>query len=254
MLNGLPAKDARRLYGDLAWIWPIISPVEEYAQDEELLASAIREDAQIPVKTLLDIGCGGGHLDHHLKKHFQISAADISESMLALARKLNPEISHHQGDMRTMRLGRLFDAVLIYDAINYMRTPEELQAAFRTAFAHLKPGGLFLTLAEVTAESFQQNKTFVRAYSRGDVELIFIENYYDPDTQDTTYESTFLYLIRQRGKLTVEMDRHLVGVFPLETWRQLLKQVGFQVQQRKFEHSDFAPGEPPPLLACIKPS
>jgi SAM-dependent methyltransferase len=202
----------------------------------------------------LDIGCGGGHLDYHLKKHFHVTATDISESMLALAQELNPEITHHRGDMRTMRLGQLFDAVLIYDAINYMCTADELQAAFQTAFDHLKPGGLFLTFAEVTAESFQQNKTFVRADSRGDVELVFIENYYDPDPRDTTYESTFFYLIRRSGKLSVEMDRHQVGVFPLETWLQLLKQVGFKVKQRKFEHSDFAPGEPPPLLVCVKPS
>jgi len=253
-VHELPQKDARRLYGDLAWVWPIISPVEEYAQDAKLLARAIREDQQIPVRTLLDIGCGGGHLDYHLKKHFQIAAADISESMLVLARELNPEIAHHQGDMRTLRLGRLFDAVLIYDAVNYMRTAEDLKAAFQTAHEHLRPGGLFLTFAEVTAESFRQNKTFVRAHSRRDVELVFIENYYDPDPQDTTYESTFCYLIRQGGKLTVEMDRHLVGVFPLETWHLCLRQVGFQVKQRKFEHSDFASDQAPPLLVCIKPA
>lgn len=253
-MKGLPAKDARRLYGDLAWVWPIISPVEEYAQDGELFTTAIREESPTPVNTLLDIGCGGGHLDYHLKKDFQVVAADISESMLALARELNPEITHHQGDMRTLRLGRLFDTVLIYDAINYMCTTEDLQAAFQTAFAHLRPGGLLLTFAEVTAESFQQNKTYVRVHSRAGVELVFIENYYDPDPRDTAYESTFFYLIRQGGKLTVEMDRHLCGVFPLETWRQLLRQVGFQVKQRKFDHSDFASDKAPPLFVCIKPA
>jgi hypothetical protein len=38
--------------------------------------------------------------------------------------------------MRTLRLGRAFDVVLVHDAIMYMTTEEELLAAAETAFAH----------------------------------------------------------------------------------------------------------------------
>jgi SAM-dependent methyltransferase len=246
--------DVRRLYGDLSWTWPIISPVEEYEEEGELIARVIREESLISVKTLLDLGCGGGHVDFYLKKYFTVTAADISEPMLALAARLNPEVTCLMGDMRTMRLDQRFDAVVIHDAINYMLTSDDLRAAFQTAYEHLKPGGSFITFAEVIAESFQQNKTVVTSRSRGEVEIIFIENYYDPNPKDTTYEGTFLYLIRKRGGLAVEIDHHLGGIFPLETWHRLLERTGFEVKELNWVHSEFAEGESVPLLVCTRPS
>ena len=43
--------------------------------------------------------------------------------------------------MRTLRLGRTLDAVLVHDAVTYLTTDEDLRAAMETAFAHLRPGG-----------------------------------------------------------------------------------------------------------------
>jgi hypothetical protein len=40
-----------------------------------------------------------------------MTLVDLSEEMLVVSRQLNPECQHHQGDMRTVRLGRTFDAV-----------------------------------------------------------------------------------------------------------------------------------------------
>ena len=36
--------------------------------------------------------------------------------MLALSKGLNPGVEHHVGDMRNIRLGKIFDAVLVHDA------------------------------------------------------------------------------------------------------------------------------------------
>jgi len=252
-MNSRPSYDQRRLYDDLAWTWPIISPPQDYVEEAELFARVIREHAKIEVRTLLDLGCGGGHNDYTLKKHFQITGIDISEAMLGLARKLNPEVTYLVGDMRSARLERVFDAVMLHDSINYMTTVQDLRAAFVTAFTHLKPGGVLVTFVEQTPERFEQNKTTFDVRARDDVEITFIENWYDPDPSDTTYENTFIYLIRRKGQLEIHTDRHLGGIFPLETWLTLLNEIGFEVRQTKFEHSDFAPGEYYPMLVGIKP-
>ena len=60
--------------------------------------------------------------------------------MLTLARKLNPEVDYHQGDMRNLRMDGVFDAVTIFDSINSMLTENDLAAAFTTAYIYLKPG------------------------------------------------------------------------------------------------------------------
>ena len=46
--------------------------------------------------------------------------------------------------MRTLRLGRTFDAVLIHDSIMYMTTEADLAAAALTAFVHTRPRGATL--------------------------------------------------------------------------------------------------------------
>jgi len=248
----LSGKDERRLYSDLAWTWPIVSPVEDYIEETELFSKLIREHSKIEVKTLLHLGCGGGHNDYTFKKHFKVTSLDISEDMLTLAKKLNPEVNYQDGDMRTIRLEERFDAVMAIDSINYIKTIENLQRTFITAYEHLKPGGVFLTFVEQIAGQFKQNNTTFSTHSQGDVEITFIENYYDPDPTDTSYEAIFIYLIRVGGKLEIYSDRHLCGIFKLETWLKLLKATGFEVKQVKFTHSTFTEGESYPMLICIK--
>jgi len=249
----LSGKDERRLYGDLAWTWPIISPVEDYIEETELFGKLIKEHSTIEVKTLLHLGCGGGHNDYTFKKHFKVTSLDISEDMLTLAKKLNPEVNYQYGDMRTIRLEESFDAVTILDSINYIKTVEDLQRTFITTYEHLKPGGVFLTFMEQIAGQFKQNNTTCSTHSKGNVEITFIENYYDPDPTDTNYEATFIYLIRVGGRLEVYSDRHLCGIFKLEIWLECLKATGFEVKQVKFTHSTFTEGEFYPMLICIKP-
>jgi hypothetical protein len=59
---------------------------------------------------------------------------------------------------------------------------------------------------------------------------VVVENRYDPDPADTTWEMTFVYLIWRAGQLEIETDHHLGGLFPLETWLLLLREVGFAVE------------------------
>jgi SAM-dependent methyltransferase len=241
--------DERRMYGDLAWLWPLMGQPEEedWIAESEQFVSAIRKHSRIEAKTLLNLGCGGGKNDYTLKKHFTVTGADISEAMLANAKRLNPEIEYVVGDMRTARLGKTFDAAMIADSIDYMQTADDLRAAFVTAFEHLKPGSVFCTCAEVTRERFRQNETECSTYARDDIDIAFMHNNYDPDPTDTTYESTFVWLIRRSGKLEIETDHHLGGIFPLQTWLDLLREVGFEVALIESEWDA-------PMFVCTKPA
>lgn len=247
--------DQRRLYSDLAWLWPIISPPQDYVEETEQLCRAIRDSSLIEVSRLLHLGCGGGHNDYTLKEHFDVTGVDLSDAMLELARRLNPQVAYARGDMRTVRLGACFDAVTLLDSVNYMVTVEDLRATFATAFAHLKPGGVFVTIAELTRESFQQNRTYSSTHARGDIEVAFIENHYDHDPNDTSYEVTFVYLIRRRGELKIETDRHLCGVFALDVWESALKETGFEVSRQELTYLIPRGGDAQSyhMFVCVKP-
>jgi SAM-dependent methyltransferase len=252
-MDAVVPEDIRRLYGDLAWTWPILSPPEHYVGEAEEAHRNIREHIRREARTLLHLGSGGGHLDRTLKNHYRVTGVDVSESMLELARALNPEVTYARGDMRTVRMGKTYDAVAIFDSIDYMLSKEDLRAAFVTAHEHLRPGGIFLTYAEDTKERFQQNRSRVTVQSKGDVHVVFLENAFDPDPTDTMFENTFIYLIRKDGRLQVETDRHLSGLFPFQTWLDLLRDVGFEVRV-------VPPGPEPssgndvPWFACVRPA
>ncbi|MDY6918165.1 MAG: class I SAM-dependent methyltransferase [Chloroflexota bacterium] len=165
MSHGVSSGDQRRLYSDLAWLWPIISPPQDYVEETERLCRTIQDRSRIEVGSLLHLGCGAGNNDYTLKEHFEVTGVDLSEDMLGMARWLNPQVAYAQGDMRTVRLGRSFDAVMLLDSVGYMLTEDDLRAAFATAFAHLNPRGLFLTVAEISAERFQQNETLCSTHA-----------------------------------------------------------------------------------------
>ena len=103
----LTVADGRnRLYGDLASLWPLMSPPEEYRDEARYWRRALRERLGAGRLRILDLGAGGGHNLHHLAHEFDATAVDLSEGMLAHSRRLNPGVAHHVGDMRTVRFER----------------------------------------------------------------------------------------------------------------------------------------------------
>ena len=107
------------MYEDLAAWWPLLSPPSEYREEAADLLSRLGIADGSPSATLLELGSGGGSLAFHLKRHFSLTLTDRSPAMLAVSREVNPECEHLVGDMRSLRLGREFDFVLIHDAIMY---------------------------------------------------------------------------------------------------------------------------------------
>jgi SAM-dependent methyltransferase len=242
-------KKTNRLYSDLAWLWPIWEDVEVYREESQLFARLIRKHAKIKVHALLDVGCGGGKNAFHLKRHFEVTGIDISKAMLANARKLNPECTFRPADMRNFELKRQFDSVLINDATAYMTTQRDLLKVFKTAYKHLKPGGVMITHPEECRESFKQNETTIWKAKTDDTDVTFIENQYDPDPKDSTYEKTLLYLIRKKGKLRIERDFHVCGLFALDAWRGSLRKAGFRVSESRLRHA----AKNIPVLCCVRP-
>lgn len=86
-----------RLYQDLAAWWPLISPPGEYVADAAVLGRVFAA-APSAVRTVLDLGSGGGHVAWHLTGRLELTLLDRSEEMLAVSRELNPDCEHVQGD------------------------------------------------------------------------------------------------------------------------------------------------------------
>jgi SAM-dependent methyltransferase len=228
-----------KLYGELAEWWPIFSTPAEYRQEADSFARALIESCDRPPRSVLELGSGGGNNASHLKARFAMTLVDVSPHMLAVSRALNPECEHLEGDIRTVRLGRTFDAVFVHDAICHMTTEADLRAVMETAFEHLRPGGVALFAPDFVRETFAEytdhggNDT-----DRGSVR--FVQWTTDPDPNDTHYFVDFGILIRhQNGSIRVEHDRHIYGLFARAKWHRLLRGVGFELNTMNAVIDDF---------------
>jgi SAM-dependent methyltransferase len=216
-----------RLYRELAGWWPLISPPSEYAGDAAVIEQAFAESAQ-PVRTLLDLGSGGGHVSRHLHQDRSVTLVDISADMLAVSRQLNPDCRHVLGDMRTIRLGQLFDAVLVHDAVDYVTSQDELALVIGTAAAHCRPGGVAVFAPDHTAETFRPGSGAGGGHDDTGRQASFTERTTDPDPADDWILAEYEFTLRDAdGTVTVVPEAHRLGSFGKATWLGLLTAAGF---------------------------
>ncbi|MBI4310216.1 MAG: class I SAM-dependent methyltransferase [Chloroflexi bacterium] len=226
------------MYGEFAHLWDTISSPQEYAEESKHWRNVLRARLGPGRHPILELGVGGGHNLHHFANEFQTTAIDISERMLANSIRLNPGVEHLVGDMRTLRLGRTFKAVLVHDAINYMLTRDDLRAAIATARAHLDTGGVFIAAPDWFKETFPGTHMVYAIRKHVTPELTFIEHVSDPDPSDERLEWVFFYLFSEGGRVRVEEDHHVVGIYSRDTWAQLLREEGFSMETVQYPVHD----------------
>lgn len=223
-----------RLYDELPFLMALISPPEDYAEEAAHWRTVLREQLGPGRHAILELGVGGGHNLSHLAGEFEATAVDISEAMLDACRRLNPGVALHRGDMRTVRLGRTFAAVLIHDAIGYMLSEDDLEAALRSAAAHLEPGGVLIASPDFYRETFVSPDVSHDTHEHGAIRATYFSYSWDPDPNDTAIETFMVYLIEEGGTLRIEHDRHVTGLFARATWLRLLEVAGFIAELRSF--------------------
>ena len=134
---------APRMYAQLADWWPLMSDPSDYEEEAGIFRATLEELAAEPIRSLLELGSGGGHNASHLKQHYEMTLVEPSMGMREVSRALNPECEHVLGDMRDVRLERDFDAVFVHDAISYLTTEADLRAAFELV-ADQRPGAVLI--------------------------------------------------------------------------------------------------------------
>jgi SAM-dependent methyltransferase len=240
------------MYADLASWWPLLSGPEEYDEEASLYAGTISSLARRPVREVLELGSGGGNNASHLKAKWAMTLTDLSEDMLAVSRALNPELEHLAGDMRSIRLDRDFDAVLVHDAVMYMTSEQDLAATVATAAAHLRRGGAVLFVPDHTQESYVPDTSWGGNDGEGR-SLRYLE-WNRPRKPGATFaEVSFVIVLKEGGAPPrVVHDEHEFGLFPRATWLRLIEEAGLEAVALPYEHSTFGPSEGREMFAGIR--
>jgi SAM-dependent methyltransferase len=219
-----------RMYEELASWWPLLSAPEEYADEAALFTRLLTQAGGPPHETLLELGCGGGNVASFLKARWAITLTDMSSPMLAVSRALNPECAHVEGDMRTLRLSRLFDAVFVHDAVCYMTTENDLEAAITTAAVHCRPGGVALFAPDWVSETYTPG-TDTGGHDADDGRALrYLEWSHPVRPGDSAYTVDYVIVTHEAGGETqAVLDRHIEGLFARDAWVTLLRAAGFAV-------------------------
>jgi SAM-dependent methyltransferase len=141
------------VFGNYARYYNLLYQDKDYAAEAKFIHQLLKTHAPT-TQSILELGCGTGkHAALLAELGYEVYGVDLSAQMLEQAEKrlptLNPEVASKlefsQGDVRTVRVDRQFDAVIsLFHVFSYQTTNQDLQAAFATAKAHLKPGGVLI--------------------------------------------------------------------------------------------------------------
>jgi len=106
----------------------------------DAVASRVEPGAEI-----LDLGCGGGEpiARYFIERGFNVTGVDASPSLLAMCRRRFPDMSWVEHDMRTLDLGRRFDAILAWNSFFHLRKDDQ-RAMFAVFERHAGPSALLL--------------------------------------------------------------------------------------------------------------
>jgi len=233
-----------RMYTDLADWFHLITAPDEYVEEADFYFATLAAASDAPLRTLLELGAGGGNNAFHYKRHVNATLTDLSADMLRLSQRINPECEHIQGDMRTLRLGRTFDAVFTHDAVCYLTTESDLRQAMHTAFAHLRPCGVALFAPDSLRETFAESTEHGGNDGADGRAARYLEWTFDPDPNDSTYVAEFVYLLHEGGRPTRSVyDQHVCGLFSRAEWLRWLGETGFtEAVARPFDHSELPSG------------
>lgn len=216
-----------KFYEELAHWWPLFSPPSQYVEEAEDLMARLGPIPSNRRPTLLELGCGGGSLASHFAARFDLTLTDISPAMLSVCRETIPRADCAEGDMRTLRLRRRFDAVLVHDAVMYATTPDDVVATLQTAAAHVAPDGVVAVVPDFVRETFAPDSEFGGEDANDGRGFRYLAWVSDPDPSDDTYVVDYAFMMMSvGGAVRVEHDRHVEGLFARERWLDWFRESG----------------------------
>jgi SAM-dependent methyltransferase len=100
---------------------------------------------QLGVRSVLDAGCGTGRVARELaRRGLDVVGVDLDPDMLATARTTASQLDWRLGDLATVDLGRVFDAVVMAGNVMIFLAPGTEGAVVHNAARHLAPDGVLI--------------------------------------------------------------------------------------------------------------
>lgn len=209
-----------RFYDRLYWF-------KDYPLAGEQLHSRIQ--ALRPGATrLLDVGCGTGKHLEVLRHHYQAEGIDLNPELLETARERCPDVPFHIADMTDFTLPRTFDVVVIlFSAIGYVRTRDNLRKTMDRVARHLQPGGLALVEPWFTPQTYLSGTITANFVNDPDLKIAWM---YVSERREALSVLDIHYLVGTPTGIERFNEVHELGLFTHEQYVEAFEQAGMDVQ------------------------
>lgn len=216
--------------------YDILYQEKDYQKECDFLEEIFKKYSDIPVKTILNLGCGTGSHDLILAEGgYQITGVDLSSKMLEIARKKaeeqNKKIYFIEADIRNFELERKFDTVIsMFAVISYLTENKDIISAFKKAAKHLNKNGIFTfdcwfgptvlsQKPEKREKIIKQGKERIKRIAVPNLDIL-------NQTVDVNYQ-----LFRGRGEKVLEniQETHKIRFFFPQEIKNFLEQADLQL-------------------------
>ena len=201
-----------------------------YRRRADFLERRFRK-SPIPVRTVLDLGCGTGTIACLLaERGYQVIAVDGSQEMLTEAANKAAELEHPPlllcQRMQRLRLLEPVDAaVSTLDSLNYLTRERDLRQTFRRVHRWLRPGGLFVFDVNTPWKLRRMDR---QMYMDETEESFCVwRTFFSEKTGVCTYQVD-LFQARADGAWERSFEEHRERAWTAEQLRAFLEEAGFR--------------------------
>jgi SAM-dependent methyltransferase len=199
---------------------------KDYSVAAEELLQMIRH-LHREAETLLDVGCSTGLHLSHLHDKLRVEGLDISDELLAHARKRLPDVPFHQGDMTGFDLGKTFDVVTcLFASIAYVCTQENLHRAVAHLAHHVSPGGLLFIEPWLSPAQYWRDHVVMNVVDKPDRKIAWS---YVGKENDNIVTNDIHFLVAAKDGVTSFVERHRMGLFDEGDYKSAFSAAGMTI-------------------------
>lgn len=217
-------------YSSFAYFYDRLMTDVDYNEWVNYIETLI-ERANTHPKKVLELACGTGNITIPMAlKGFSITAVDISQDMLTIAKDKavdnNADILFIQQDMTQLEIQDIFEIVMCCcDGVNYIIDSENLLKMFMEVHKRLNKDGIFIfdISSYYKLSNIIGNNTF--GENTGDIIYLW-ENFYDKSTDLLEMDLTF-FNEAERGLFRKTEELHIQRAYKTDEIIYLLQKSGF---------------------------
>lgn len=211
-----------------ARFYDAIYSFKDYETEAREITDMIRA-RNAKTKSLLDVACGTGHHLEFLQKTFEVQGIDLDEELLGIARGRLPDVTFHNGDMRSFDLDTTFDVVTcLFSSIGYMSSVDELEASIARMAAHLNPGGVLVVEGWIGPDEWDHDHIGSLFVDRAELKIARMNV---PGTRDRLSVVDFHYLVATPAGVEHFTELHELFMFTPNEYARAFEASGLSVER-----------------------